>query len=227
MSRNDFMKQLEHLLGNLPSAEREAALQYYNDYFDDAGAENEKEVIEALGNPARVAENIKRDLNGMSEAERTKNANRALVRYGDATGNGKDASGEKGKETTSEKISLPVWVTVLLLIFGFPFLLAIGCLILSVAIAVAAAYFTVIFSFGAAAVVLLVNLVALVIVGFMCMPLDGVVGVGVIGCGLICGGLGLLCFMLTLAIVGIATPAIWRGIRGLFRKKTKKPAQND
>ena len=30
---------------------------YYNDYFDDAGSENEEKVIEELGSPAKLAEN--------------------------------------------------------------------------------------------------------------------------------------------------------------------------
>ena len=64
MNRIEFMRQLERLLQNIPEAERAEALQYYNDYFDDAGVESEKEVIDALGNPAKVAENIKRDLYG-------------------------------------------------------------------------------------------------------------------------------------------------------------------
>ena len=70
MNRTDFMNQLESLLQNISPAEREEALQYYNEYFNDAGTENEQDVIEALGNPAKVAENIKRDLygNGYGEA---------------------------------------------------------------------------------------------------------------------------------------------------------------
>lgn len=64
MNRVDFMKQLESLLQNISPSEREEALQYYNEYFNDAGPENEQAVIEALGNPAKVAENIKRDING-------------------------------------------------------------------------------------------------------------------------------------------------------------------
>ena len=64
MNRTEFMSQLEQLLQSITPAEREEALQYYNDYFDDAGAENEQAVIDALGNPAKVAENIKRDLPG-------------------------------------------------------------------------------------------------------------------------------------------------------------------
>ena len=62
MNRIEFMTELASLLQDVPVEERKEAMQYYNDYFDDAGAENEQEVIEALGNPARVAENIKRDL---------------------------------------------------------------------------------------------------------------------------------------------------------------------
>ena len=62
MSRWEFMIKLEELLSDISPSEREEALQYYNDYFNDAGRENEQEVIEALGYPARVAENINRDL---------------------------------------------------------------------------------------------------------------------------------------------------------------------
>ena len=39
MNRTEFMSQLEILLRNVSDGEREEALQYYNDYFDDAGAE--------------------------------------------------------------------------------------------------------------------------------------------------------------------------------------------
>ena len=41
MTRVEFMNELRALLWDLSVEEREEALQYYNDYFDDAGAENE------------------------------------------------------------------------------------------------------------------------------------------------------------------------------------------
>ena len=85
MNRVDFMQQLESLLQSIAPMERDEALQYYNDYFDDAGKENEQEVIEALGNPARVAENIKRDLlnNGYGDGtmRKARASDRALVEY--------------------------------------------------------------------------------------------------------------------------------------------------
>ena len=59
MSRWEFMRQLESLLSDISPNEREEALQYYNDYFNDAGRENEQEVIKALGSPEQVAEIVK------------------------------------------------------------------------------------------------------------------------------------------------------------------------
>lgn len=62
MNRADFMKNLEELLADMAPAEREEAIQYYNDYFDDAGEENEQSVIESLGTPEQLARTIKAGL---------------------------------------------------------------------------------------------------------------------------------------------------------------------
>jgi len=59
MSRWEFMRQLEALLFDISPSEREEALQYYNDYFNDAGRENEQEVMKALGSPEQVAKIVK------------------------------------------------------------------------------------------------------------------------------------------------------------------------
>ncbi len=62
MNRADFMKNLAELLADMTPAEREEAIQYYNDYFDDAGVENEERVIESLGTPEQLADVIKAGL---------------------------------------------------------------------------------------------------------------------------------------------------------------------
>ena len=62
MSRTEFMNQLKNLLWDIPKEEREEALNYYEDYFDDAGADHEAQVIEALGSPEKVAAIIKEGL---------------------------------------------------------------------------------------------------------------------------------------------------------------------
>lgn len=62
MNRIEFMTRLAALLQDVPVAERRDAMKYYNDYFDDAGAENEQEVISELESPEKVAATIKADL---------------------------------------------------------------------------------------------------------------------------------------------------------------------
>ena len=220
MNRIEFMKQLESLLQNVSQTEREEALQYYNDYFDDAGPENEKEVIEALGNPARVAENIKRDLMGNGEVK-AKASDRALVEYGKTQSTTQSKSQEEGK---SEKTGLPTWAIVLLvvlLVFASPALLGAGVGVLGVLVGVLASWFGIIFGFGVTAIVLFIVMFVLIILGIVCIFIDPLVGVSLVGGGLLCGGIGLLFLMLTVAMGGIATPAVCKGIAGLFKKKAR------
>ena len=69
MSRTEYMRELDALLQGISKEEREEAMQYYNDYFDDAGSENEEKVIEELGSPAKLAETIRAGINGNTDAE--------------------------------------------------------------------------------------------------------------------------------------------------------------
>ncbi|MDE7247652.1 MAG: DUF1700 domain-containing protein [Lachnospiraceae bacterium] len=62
MNRAEFMSRLTALLQDVPPAEREEAIQYYNDYFDDAGEGNEASVIASLGSPEEIAKSIKAGL---------------------------------------------------------------------------------------------------------------------------------------------------------------------
>ena len=64
MNRIEFMTELAALLQDVPEEERRDAMQFYNDYFDDAGTDKEGEVISELESPAKVAEKIKADLLG-------------------------------------------------------------------------------------------------------------------------------------------------------------------
>ncbi len=62
MKRKEFMERLEILLNDVQEDEREEALCFYNDYFDDAGEENEDEVIRELESPEKVVAMIKAGL---------------------------------------------------------------------------------------------------------------------------------------------------------------------
>ncbi len=207
MNRVDFMEQLESLLQNISPAEREEALQYYNEYFNDAGKENEQDVIEALGNPAKVAENIKRDLfgsgygdNGYQEASVN---DKAMVEYT------KVVAIEPQKEN---QLSIGIIVLIVVLcIFASPFLAGV----LGMLAGLLASWFALILGFGLTAAILLIMMLVLIVVSIMCFFHTPLVGIVVLGSGLICGGMGILFLMLTVAMAGIATPAIFRGIANL------------
>ena len=55
MKRDEFLSELERLLSGLPQQEQEETMQYYRDYFDDAGPEHETEALRELGSPRKVA----------------------------------------------------------------------------------------------------------------------------------------------------------------------------
>ena len=237
MNRTEYMRQLESLLQNISATEREEALQYYNEYFNDAGPENEQNVIEALGNPVKVAENIKKDIfgNGYGENiyQKINADNRAIIacpadsRTGDGTqeqsirqNNAMPVPAEKKEGMSTGMIVL----IILLCILASPVILAVASAGIGVAAGLIAGWFGLIIGFGATAVALLLVLIALVIAGILCLFTHPFVGMGMIGGGLICGGVGLLFLMLTVAMAGIATPAICRWIGGLFEKRGKAKA---
>ncbi len=231
MSKTEFMNQLESLLQGIPAAEREEALQYYYDYFDDAGPENEREVIEALGTPARVAENIKRDLLGASgDTRKAKVSDRALMKYGQEDARQDDSFGQSEAvyERRTEKEGMPAWAVAMLvtvLVFASPFLGGIALAVLGTILGLAVGWFCMIFCFGLAALILLVVLVALVVFGIVGFFVNPWAGMALVGGGLICGCLGLVFLMLTVAMAGIATPAIFRGISAFFRLFRRKRMQ--
>lgn len=58
MNMNEYMRELESALKHLPREDREEALSYYREYFEDAGPLKEAEVIEELGDPKFAASQI-------------------------------------------------------------------------------------------------------------------------------------------------------------------------
>ncbi len=62
MTKQEFLEKLAALLQDIPAEEREAALEFYRGYFDDAGEGREAEVIRELESPEKVAEQIKNGL---------------------------------------------------------------------------------------------------------------------------------------------------------------------
>lgn len=58
MGKNEYLRTLARELRKLPKEEFDTAMDYYTEYFEDAGPEKEQEIIQELGTPREVAYQI-------------------------------------------------------------------------------------------------------------------------------------------------------------------------
>lgn len=69
MKREEFLRQLEYLLQDIPEDDKRDAIDYYRDYLEEAGPEREEEVLREFKSPERIASIIRTDLlGGMEDA---------------------------------------------------------------------------------------------------------------------------------------------------------------
>lgn len=71
MNKYEYLANLRNCLTTLPQDERDAAMSYYEEFFSDAGEDNEQAVIESLGAPDLLARKIIDD--NRKEAPETEN----------------------------------------------------------------------------------------------------------------------------------------------------------
>lgn len=218
MNRIEFMTELAALLQDVPVEERKEAMQYYNDYFDDAG-EEEKDVVKELGSPAKVAENIKKDLGIQTEipsggAQNT-GANHTGAQDARAQNNGTQNVGTQNVGTQEQ--SNHIWkivLIVLVVIFGLPLLLGIGGGVLGLLAGIIATVFSVILT----AVLVVVSGVLAVVSGIALLIAEPAVGLALIGGGLIAGVCGVIASVLLVKLCMIAFPAAGRWITKMWNK---------
>ena len=135
MSRVEFMNQLKNLLWDIPEGEREEALNYYEDYFDDAGVENEAQVIASLGSPEKVAAIIKEGLKEETK-EQGEYSETGYTGYGQCQKDEVIAYGnDKKKKSFSDRVkglgTGGMILVLILAIFALPILGPVGIGILS------------------------------------------------------------------------------------------------
>lgn len=54
MTKNEYLARLKSCLECIDASEREAAVQFYTEYFEDAGEENAEKVMAELGSPRKA-----------------------------------------------------------------------------------------------------------------------------------------------------------------------------
>lgn len=223
MNRVEFMKELEHLLSDISDAELKEALQYYNDYLDDAGEDNEEEVIESLGSPDKVAANIKAGLSGNEDGEFTETGYKDCKEEQENTitqwqscsktdnnGSGRTKSHIFGKDMSGAMMVLLIIVCVL---FGPAIIgVAIGALatvfgILAAVLAVVVATFAIVVSLAVALTVTGILVFVMGIIHIFTKPVGGCL---LLGLGILCFGVGLFFTAITVWSIAKAIPALIR-----------------
>lgn len=222
MTKQEFLQRLNRLLADVTQEEREEALRYYEEYFDEAGPEQEQAILNELGSPEKVAAIIKANVpgsrippryqTGAPEHQTTGAAEYTAPPRYQAEG---AANPQPGAHTDSRVwmwvaivaaaiILSPLWLSLLGTVFGVLF---------AVVITAAALVFS-----GAA---MIVAGAIVVIKGFF------TIGAGV-GTALLVAGMGVLDVALGFAIVGIGFALcmllvwLWRmAVRGWHWAKEK------
>lgn len=187
MNKEEFLKRLEELLQDIDAIEREEALNYYRDYFEDAGVEHEQEIIHELESPEKVAQTIKEGL-GIFE-ENTDYSNNEIHQYN-----------EKNTRILKGIIALLVVLLILPTVGGIGGLI-VGAIGLFIGIVCVGIFGT----FG-----LLCAVVALIVVAAR-LFVDGL-----IAGGLICLGIGLLLVSLSY-LTSLMTVSLFKYLPQAFR----------
>lgn len=164
MNREQYIKELRSKLINFSSDEKDEAILYYEEYFDEAGDEHEQDIIKELGPVSQLASQI--------------NAEAIIKRNADE------------KQKFSHKIDFKnIWV-IIIGIFALPIALPLALALVILALTLIIVVFTVfvaIFATGAAAAVVAIPLI---IVGICTLgnPANGLI---CLGAGLLIIGIGI------------------------------------
>lgn len=78
MTRADYMKTLAYSLRRLPKEDYHKALEYFEEYFNDAGPEHEQAAIEDLGTPEEASRELIMNLAEKNIEEPPKTVKRGL-----------------------------------------------------------------------------------------------------------------------------------------------------
>lgn len=209
MNRIEFMEALSGLLGDIPEEDRIDALNYYNDYFDDAGAENEQHVIEELESPEKVAMKIKADREDIEEKDEKEKDNTIYQDNG-------TYSEQENKPWTSKWLKVILIIAIILAASPVLIPVAIGIIAVAAGIVIAAfcLFFAIVICFAALAVVGIV----LAVTGIGSMISGIGVGLAVLGIGLMAIAVGAVGTVIGVRLCMIVFPGIIRGIVWILRK---------
>ena len=246
MSRTEYMRELDALLQGISKEEREEALQYYNDYFDDAGSENEEKVIEELGSPAKLADTICAGINGNpgetenygeygergyrdSRFDTSESPARRQYSYTGNTNQGYSYAGNQGygsgqmtKPPRKKSGIGKVILIICILVIGVPIVVPTAFGLLLAAFGVLIGLAVAVFAVFIAAIAVAFAGILVGIHGFGQLFYSPVLGIGMLGAGCLMLAVGtVVTVLIGLGCIKLI-PMMFRGVVDLCRKPFQK-----
>lgn len=226
MSRDEFMRELEYLLQDISEEDKADAVQYYRDYFEEAGPEREAEVVREFGSPERIAAIIRSDIAGNLEAggeftergyedERFRDPNYQMTKRMDLPEVGKESdSGPGVKEMEGPRTSklLKVILWIVLIITAVPSVFGIGGGLVGIIGGLLGILAALVISIAAVTVAFLIAGVVLLIFGIVTVVVHPLNGILILGIGILLLGIGILALALAVLFYGKFIPFLFRGI---------------
>lgn len=220
MNRIEFMTELAALLQDVPVEERQEAMKYYNDYFDDAGEENEQRVIEELGSPSRVAATIKADLRGSDGSQ----GEFGETGYTDTRFEQKDVPagregyGYEGQEPPRTNRTLKIILIIAIIIVGAPIAILLALGITAAVVGCVIALFGFFVALVIASIAVVVAGVSVFCIGIVNLAPALAVGLALVGTGLLLTVIGMIATVATVRLCFIVFPGLIRGIVWILRR---------
>lgn len=218
MNREEFLRQLESLLMTIPENDRLDAIAYYNDYFDEAGVENEQQVIEELGSPQKVAANIKENL-GATESRAysdpgvgTSGGSYEYQGSAYTQGNYQTQYGQTQYSQPQQKKDIPWVLIIVIAVLTFPLWIGLVAGLFGLLIGLIAGTFGLLVGLGGASFGLCVGGIVCFVVGILRLAVGPAEGVITIAAGAILLVVGLLLLLLFAWLAFKWIPALVKAI---------------
>ena len=211
MNKQQFLSELKQLLGDIPAAERDEALGYYEDYFEDAGEENESTVLRDLESPEKIAFMIKA---GLKDADKSVGefTERGFQGYApddkDEVANTIPGSDDRGFKKQTAK-PLPI-LLVILLICASPIIVPVLFGIFSTLFGISIAMAAVIFSVAIAGIACIAGGVIVFLTGIASAPTSAPAALFLAGIGLMVSAFGILCTMFGVFLITRLVPMLFK-----------------
>lgn len=241
MNREEFMKELEHLLSDIPDEDKAEAIGYYRDYLEEAGDKNEEAAMKEFGSPERIAAIIRSDLSGNLEEggeftdkgyqdERFRDPNYQVAkRYDlpDAVEGQKAEEHEEKRENqprTNRTVKLILWI--ILIIVAAPVLFGIGGGLIGMFGGIFGLLVAAVIVLGVLTGALFICGIAFFIIGIISMVLHPLSGILLIGISVLTLGFAFLMLSLCGLFYGKFLPFLFRaavnGISGFLYGRRRR-----